>query len=341
MRILFVTNYQRARAANGSAGIFVDREMQSLREGGLDVSAYDIGTRYDPASLWHAWRGLRAEIRRTQPDLLHAQYGTIVAALTVLTGHPTVITFGGGDLLPADFHSGGPDGGRALAWALSWLRSFAGISLSHFAALFAVRTICVSEELRRSLHVRRRRASVIPRGVDLKLFSPGSREEARAALGWTADARIVLASGTGDRRIKGLDVATEAAAIASRTASDLELRVIRDIPPDQMPLIYRAADVLVFASRTEGSPNVVKEALACGLPVIGVHVGDVGERLHGVTPSATVARAPRAIADAIVEITRNPERSNGPQAVAALSLEKIRERILDVYRDATRQQARS
>jgi glycosyltransferase involved in cell wall biosynthesis len=339
MRVLFVTNYQQVRARSSAAGIFVEREMQSLRDLGVDMSEYDIGASYAPRALVRGWRGLRAEIRRTRPDLLHAQYGTIVALIAVLTMHPTVITFGGGDLQPGEYHSGAPGAQPRLAVPLSWLRSYAAIVLSHAAALLAVRMICVSERLRSALRWRRGAAAVIPRGVDLAFFSPGSRDEARALLGWDPRARVVLTDGGRDWKTKGLDITTAAVDLAKKSLPDLELRVIRDIPPHQMPLLYRAADVLVCASRAEGSPNVVKEALGCALPVIGVRVGDVEERLAGVTPSAIVDRTPEAIASAIVELVRDPRRSNGPEVIAPLSRQRTAERILDVYRAAARMQA--
>ena len=55
--------------------------------------------------------------------------------------------------------------------------------------------------------------------------------------------------------------------------------------PDSVPLILNASDALLVTSRYEGSPNIVKEAMACGLPVVTVPVGDVAERLAGVSPS--------------------------------------------------------
>jgi glycosyltransferase involved in cell wall biosynthesis len=113
-----------------------------------------------------------------------------------------------------------------------------------------------------------------------------------------------------------------------------ELQLISNIPHHRMPLLYRAADVLLCASKSEGSPNVVKEALACNLPVVSVPVGDVSERLDGVHPSVVVERDPAVIGEALFEILLNRKRSNGREHVCHLALENIARQVINVYRQA-------
>src|SRR5207248_489562 len=60
--------------------------------------------------------------------------------------------------------------------------------------------------------------------------------------------------------------------------------------PELIPSYLNAADCLALASLREGSPNVVKESLACNLPVVATDVGDVAERLEQVRPSRVVTR---------------------------------------------------
>jgi teichuronic acid biosynthesis glycosyltransferase TuaC len=317
LKILFVANYGAARAQTGCTGIFVERQARSLQHLGITIEAFDIGRSHSPLALLRAWIELRRTIRAVKPDLLHAQYGTIVALLSVLSLHPTIITFSGSDLLPGA--------------SISLARTYAGIFLSNVASLFARRVICVSEQLRKALWWRKRHVTVIPRGVDFELFSPGSQLEARQELGWQSRGPVVLIDGGRDWKNKGLDVAQAAMEIARGEMPALELEVLRNVPPDDMPRWYRAADALICASRQEGSPNVVKEALACNLPVVGVDVGDVRERLAGVVPSEVVDRIPEAIAASVIRLIRKGERSNGRTHVEALSLAEVARRIADVY----------
>jgi glycosyltransferase involved in cell wall biosynthesis len=228
-----------------------------------------------------------------------------------------VITFSGSDLNPGA--------------SVSNLRAYAGHFLSNIAALGARRIICVSEGLRQTLWWRRKRAIVIPNGVDLDVFSPGPQDEARKELSWDLAHPVVLFNLGDDARKKGFDLAKTAVDAARSRLPEIELQIVQHVEPSLMPTYYRAADVLLCTSINEGSPNVVKEALACNLPVISVPVGDVAERLVGVRPSAVVPRDPRLIGEALVGILSRRSRSNGREHVAHLALREIAKHVCSVY----------
>jgi glycosyltransferase involved in cell wall biosynthesis len=284
--------------------------MASLGHCGIEVSLVDIGTSYAPWALLGKLRELRRQVRRRKPDLVHAQYGTIVAFLSVLSGAPTVISFCGSDLLK----------GASVSWPRMWL----GFLLSNFAALRARAIICKSEELRRALWWSRQKAVVIPSGVDLSVFSPGSRSAARGMLGWSLEPLVVLFNPGDDPRNKGLEVARAAVEVARASIHGAVLHVLDRVEPARMPQYYRAADALLLASRQEGSPNVVKEALACNLPVVSTPV-------RGVEPSEIAPREPQALGEALVRVLLQRARCNGRQAVAGLSLDHVAAEIIAVY----------
>ena len=317
LHVLMVSNHWAARAFSPWAGIFVDRQIASLEKVGVRISRFDIGRSHSPIHIAAKSIELRKLVKRLQPDLVHAQYGTIVSFVSALAGPPLVISFCGSDLL-----SGA---------SVSLFRSYSGFFLSNFSALRARRLICKSEQLRRALWWRRDRAVVIPNGIDFDLFSPGSREAARRYLCIDQGSQVVLFNAGSQPGLKGLDVAQEALKKVRRQLPNAQLCVVSNVNPEDMPEYYRAADVLLCASLREGSPNVVKEALACNLPVISTPVGDVEERLAGVRPSAVVPRDADAIGAALIEVLLKQERSNGREKVASLKLENIAQRILNVY----------
>jgi len=131
---------------------------------------------------------------------------------------------------------------------------------------------------------------------------------------------------------KGLDVAEAAMRVVRSRIPQAELHVISSVEPSRMPLYYRAADVLLCSSKAEGSPNVIKEALACNLPVVSCPVGDVSERLKGVYPSMIVPRDPTLMGEAIAKILLTKMRSNGRECVVSLDLNLVARRVLGVYR---------
>jgi glycosyltransferase involved in cell wall biosynthesis len=100
-----------------------------------------------------------------------------------------------------------------------------------------------------------------------------------------------------------------------------------------MPLLMNAADCLIHTSCLEGSPNVVREALMCNLPVVATPSGDVEQLLYGVEPSYLCPPEPAALGEALVDCLGQGARSNGRERKAdELSSEAIAGRLLDFYK---------
>lgn len=316
--VLVVSNHFEARRKLPQAGVFVDRQISSLERAGVRVSTFDIGTSHSPIHILQKWLELRRQVLRVDPDLIHGQYGTIVGILTVFVGKPAVISFCGGDLQSGH--------------TVSLFRMLFGFLLSNIAALRADGLICKSERLRQALWWKKARAVVIPSGVDLNVFIPGPQNEARKELRWNPENPIAIVNISGDAKYKGADLARAAMKFVCARIPNAELQVILNVEPARMPLYYQAADVLLNSSRAEGSPNVVKEALACNLPVVSTPVGDIEERLSGVSPSCIASHDPREFGEAIANILLTRQRCNGRERILEISLDHIASRILAVYR---------
>jgi teichuronic acid biosynthesis glycosyltransferase TuaC len=295
----------------GSSMIFARRQADSLTSQGVEVECFFLRSRTSPQALMSELLRFRRVLRRFQPAVVHAHFGTVTALFATLAGlrHPLMITFRGTDLNSV------PNGG---------LRAFAGRAFSQLAALGAAHIVCVSGQLRARLWWRKSRVTVIPSGVDYTQFRPIDRTVARKLLGWQAEERVVLFNAGHDARNKRLDLAEEACRRARLILPDLRLEVLRGYTdPGLIPVLMNASDCLLVASETEGSPTVVQEALACGLPIISVPVGDVEERLRDVYPSRIVERDASALAEALVELTLTPVRSNGRSKIGEISLHSI------------------
>lgn len=321
LRVLYVIPGE----AEGASMIFAKRQAASFRKLAVVVDMFFLASRTSPFVLAKEWLRLRRKIQTFKPDLVHAQFGTMTAFLCAIAKKsPLVVTYQGTDL--------------NRSYSISRMRSGAGRFLSRIAALRANQIICVSEELKRRLWCGRGRTTVVPSGVDTTIFYARSREEARTELGWEQEERVVLFNAGWHPRHKRLDLAQSAIDVASSITGEIRVVLLDGyVEPRAIPLMMNGADCLLLTSENEGSPNIVKEALACNLPVVSVDVGDVRERLDGVRPSEIVAREPNAIAQGVSRILRRSERSNGSLFAQEFSLDRIAVRILAIYLNALKQ----
>ena len=256
---------------------------------------------------------VRGALRAESFDLVDAQYaypdGDAAARLARRWGKPLVVTVRGSDL---EVLARDPARGPRIAALLCGAAAVVAVSRS-----LAARA--------RELGAPPGRVTEIPNGIDRGLFSPGDRAAARAALGWPAAQRVVLAVGRLDP-IKGLDLLVESMErLVRRGGEDVACRLVGDgparealhravrargleervrfegvVPPERLAAWYAAADCVCLLSHSEGCPNVVLEALACGRPVVATAVGGIPEFVRaGVTGLLVTRRDPETVADAL------------------------------------------
>jgi teichuronic acid biosynthesis glycosyltransferase TuaC len=318
IRVLMVTT-DWPRKSWGGTTTFLSRQAEFLCAAGVDVDVFAFEGARRPGNYARAWLQLRRRLREGGYALVHAQFGQ--SALAVLpTRLPLVVTFRGDDLLGII----GEDGTYTRAGRLLQ-------GLSRLVARRADAVIVVAEHMKRCLPGSVA-AHVLPSGLDLQRFRSIPREEARRHLGLPLDDRLVLFVGRPTLARKRFGLAQQAVEVVARTLP-ARLMLGYEVPHTQIPWLMNACDVLVCTSMQEGSPNVVKEALACDLPVVSVPVADVPQRLAGIAGCVVCAdERPETIAAALEGVLRSGQRIAGRGAVRELDERLLTEQLIGIYR---------
>ncbi len=318
IRVLMVTSDWLWNSWGGPA-VFVARQAEFLRREGVQVDLFPFRAGRRLANYAAAWREVHRRLRNGSYDLVHAQFGQ--SGLTALPKRiPLVVTFRGDDLE-------GIIGENGRYIPAGWLLRM----LSRAVSRRADAAIVVSEHMKRHLPGSVN-AHVLPSGIDLDLFRPESQDRARSRLGLPTDRRLVAFVGNPDLARKRYALARQAVEMVNRSIPT-QLVVGWEKPHHEIAALLNACDALVFTSMQEGSPNAVKEALACNLPVVSVAVGDVPLRLQGVKGCELCADDHAGtIAAALERILRRGERSEGRAAVQDLNERVLTGRLIDIYR---------
>ncbi|WP_049927684.1 glycosyltransferase [Halopiger goleimassiliensis] len=295
--------------------IFFDQQIETLERKGIECTVCvvpgaeqidgDMGTRRGVKEYLQYLPRVRSELRNGDYDLIHANYGlTAPYAITQLR-LPVVLTLWGSDVV-------GFDGlvTKACAWRCDAV---------------TVR----SEEMRELLG--KDDAYIVPSGIDLEKFRPIDRQEARRRVGWDTDGTHVLFPYSPEYERKNYPLADRVVNGAERElGTEITLQTISGVPHEEVPYYVNAADVMLLTSDHEGSPNTVKEAMACNVPVVSTDVGDVRERLEDVSPSG-IGTTESELVDRLVTVLRAGERSNGRDAAREVSWDRIGDRLIDIY----------
>jgi glycosyltransferase involved in cell wall biosynthesis len=323
VRVLFVTNMW-PDEQRPWYGTFIKTQADSLERIGVELDVLPIRGYRSRRAYADAVGEVRRMAHATAYDVVHAHYGHAAAVARFQHSAPLVISYCGDDLLGTPAADGG-------LTPRSRVEAAVFRQLAHVAS----GTITKSAEMERALpRSRRSRNSVIPNGVDVERFAPLPRDEARRELGWSLDEPIALFVGNPAIARKNHALADAACRIAAAELPGLRLQVAQGFTPAQIPTVMSAADTLLMTSLWEGSPNVVKEAMAAELPVVAVPAGDVEERLKGVDGCFVRPYDAAALGEAIVRAVRHGRSPAARAAVSALSLENVARRVVAVYESA-------
>ena len=200
----------------------------------------------------------------------------------------------------------------------------------------------------------------IPNGVDLGLFSPGSRKAAREKLGVPPEGKLVLfcAASAGDLNKGGPELQEAFQLLKQKKLWDGKLRLLilgrGRLPSLPFPVIfpgfitsqeqlvacYRAADLFVLASKYDNLPNVLVEAAACGIPLAAFDVGGVSDVvISGKNGRLAPPGNPSALAEAIERILSDDsgalERNSRLHAEQNFDIKACAERYRILYDQIT------
>jgi teichuronic acid biosynthesis glycosyltransferase TuaC len=183
---------------------------------------------------------------------------------------------------------------------------------------FCRAVIVKSDEMRRDLSYRR--AIVIPNGVNTDDFQPMSSESAKMMLGWSKEKLHILFPSDPERPEKNFDLLLS--GVKKSGIAHYEIHTMGVVPFHEMNTYYNASDLVCMTSTREGSPNAIKEAMACDKIIVSTEVGDV-QWLFGSTDGLFLAAHDAVSYSEVLIRALNFSGSNGLKS-------KGRERILDL-----------
>jgi len=305
MRVLFVCREDPLLGV----GSFVSEQAESLRRLGVGVDFLTIKKGGAAAYLGHVAR-ISRYLDRNRVDCIHAFYG--LSGLTALfqSRTPLVVSYLGCDI--------NRPGLRRLCEAT--------------VSKKATRCLFMSSRMLELATVSPKN-TVLKFGIDFERFQPRPQNWARERLGLNPAGRYVLFASSFDRPEKNPALAKEAV----RLLGDPELALLelnRRIPDPEVPLYYNACDALLMTSLREGSPQVIKEAMASDLPVVSTDVGDVAEIL-GDTPGCRLTDStPSNVVRELRSVLEHGKPTGGRQRLLSLGLdlESVARRLVDIYR---------
>ena len=306
MRILFV--------CSGNSKIFIispfiKSQAESLTKLGHTIDYYPVKGK----GLWGYLSNitkLSKFIKQGDYDIVHSHYSFCGIVSALATEKPVVCSLMGSDVK------------KSGLWRFI---------IKYFIMHKWKKTIVKSKDMKLTLGIDK--VEVIPNGVDLDIFRPMNKNDCRKELGWDIGKKIILFAADPKRPEKNFSLAKK--ATETLNIQDVELKVVYPVPHKDIPIYLNATDLLLSTSLWEGSPNIVKEAMACNCPIVSTNVGDVKWLLDGVEGCFITTNDPKDVADKIKKALNFRGKTKGREKLISLGLdsEHIAKKIIQVYEE--------
>ena len=330
MKILIVGNNK-----PGHFAPFVEEQARALQQQGCEVVFFGVQGKGIMGYL-RCLPALKRAIKQHQPDLIHAHYGLSGLLANLQRRVPVVTTYHGSDINKPNI----------LRFSKIAMR------LSAYNIFVSQRNVTLALSPNSLITYRlKKRYTLLPCGVNLPLSWCELQTQWVEQLTlnqWVQrklekDVKYVLFAGAFDNAVKDPELAKSAITFYNSTFTNsqspiannpIELIELKGYNRDQVNALMYNCDTLLMTSKTEGSPQVIKEAMACGCPIVSVDVGDVGERVSGVEGCYVVpSREPKDIAQALLKAIAFEGKTNGREKIIEMGLsnEQVAERLMEIY----------
>jgi glycosyltransferase involved in cell wall biosynthesis len=300
MELLFVS-----RGKNTTISPIVQAQGESLKDQIL-VSYVTIEGKGIAGYIKSIFK-IRSIIAKNHFDIIHAHY-SLSGFSAAMSGHKAVVC----SLMGSDIFA----------------NNVLLIITRLLAKYFWKATIVKSERMKS--HLGFKNVNIIPNGINLEIFQPMNVQEAREKLRFAEDKKYILFLADPARPEKNYTLAEQACNIISKQ-QNVELMALHTIPHAEIPLYLSAADVLLLTSKHEGSPNVVKEAMACNCPVVSTDVGDVKEVINDTEGCYITNFDPEDVAEKLNLALDFGNQTNGREKIKHLDDKIIAEKIIKIY----------
>ena len=307
MKVLFVSS------GNSATGIspVIANQAESLRKLGVDVEHFVIQGK-GIKGYFSVVSKLRKQFKYFQYDCVHAHYALTGIVSAFAGAKPLVVSLMGSDLIE-----------------IFWQR----MASRFFSRIYWNITIVKSGQMRKLLNGSQ--VKIIPNGVDLSRFRPIVTDKMKEFLPGNKKPLIIFI-GNPSRKEKNHSLAKQ--AIDRLKNMEFHFLTLSGTKNELIPSYMNAASVFILPSLWEGSPNVVKEAMACNCPVVATDVGDVrwlfgnepGYFIADFTPEDFAAKIKMAL-----EFSKKYGRTNGRKRIIELGLdsESVARQIIHVYQE--------
>lgn len=315
MRVLEVSRYKKNFLGNQLP--FVSEQGESLRAAGCEVDYFLVRGNYVKAV-----GALKKKIREYKPDIVHAHFGLSAITAELQNLVPVVTTFHNGETLNLHVNL-----------------------MSSLMSLRAKHVIYVAQHVRDLSYFKAKNYSIIPCGVPMDQCVVIDKEEARKRLGWDEKKKYILFGGAFDNLRKNYPLLRDA---VERLEGNIEIVEMKGLTREQCVLRMNACDLFALPSHSEGSPQALKEAMACNCPCLATDIADV-KYLFGDEPGHFILRNPRKTherwdadeksLDEMVALLKEAlafdGRTNGRKRILKLELsnEQVAQKIIGIYNE--------
>ena len=299
MRVLIV-----ARCKNGHYAPFITEQVEAIEKQGVECRYFGVDGKGIIGYIRQIPK-LRKSIREFHPDVIHAHYGLCGLLANYQRRIPVVTTYHGSDI----------NDPKVL------LLSKRSIHRSRFNIFVSQKNVDIARP--------RKDFALIPCGINLEDYPSIDKVDARKQMGLSLSGKYVLFAGAFDNPIKNEPLAKK----AMERVPEAELLELKGYSRSQVALLMQAVDAMLMTSFTEGSPQVIKEAMACGCPIVSVDVGDVRSRISGLEGCFISKRSADDIIASLRKALAFVGRTAGRDSIIqdGLTNYQIAKRIIDCY----------